>query len=144
MSVTRPCGKGWGDRYSQVVRVSNGAQGATVHLAGQTAAPAPGSDEPQILADLDCYAQTCVILARVDRFLAAAGASKQHLVRAWVFLHDPTDVDECNRAWDEWMDGEGNLPARTCLVASPQLHTPHGLVEITVDAFVAAPADPTP
>jgi len=29
-------------------------------------------------------------------------------------------------------------------VASPQLHTPHGLVEITVDAFVAAPADPTP
>jgi len=28
--------------------VSNGAQGATVHLAGQTAAPAPGSDEPQV------------------------------------------------------------------------------------------------
>ena len=43
-----------------------------------------------------------------------------------------------NAAWDEWMDADGKLPARTCLVASPQLHTPNGLVEITVDAFVDA------
>jgi hypothetical protein len=30
--------------------------------------------------------------------------------------------------------------ARTCLVGSPQLHTAHGLVEITVEAFVPGPA----
>jgi len=92
---------------------------------------------------MGCKAQASIILARIDRLLAEQGASKSDLVRAWVFLHDPKDVHAANAAWDEWMDTNGNLPARTNLVASPQLHTPDSLVEITVDAFVNAPEEST-
>ena len=136
MSVTRPSKKGWGDRYAQVVTTSG--RGTTIHLAGQTAAPMPGSDEPENdLSQMSCREQTATILSRIDRLLGENNATKADLVRAWVFVHDPEDVDDANDAWDSWMDLEGRLPARTCLVASPQGHTPHSRVEITVDAFVA-------
>jgi enamine deaminase RidA (YjgF/YER057c/UK114 family) len=135
MPIARPSKKGWGGRYAQVVTTSG--KGVTIHLAGQTAAPMPGSDEPENdLSQMSCREQAATILARIDRLLAENNAAKADLVRAWVFVHDPADVDEANAAWDEWMDVEGRLPARTCLVASPQGHTPHGRVEITVDAFV--------
>lgn len=136
MPVTRPSKKGWGDRYAQVVTTSS--RGTTIHLAGQTAAPMPGSDEPENdLSQMSCREQTATILSRIDRLLSENNATKADLVRAWVFVHSPEDVDEANEAWDEWMDKEGRLPARTCLVASPQSHTPHSRVEITVDAYVA-------
>ena len=135
MPVTRPSNKGWGDRYAQVVTTSG--RGTTIHLAGQTAAPMPGSDEPENdLSQMSCREQTATILSRIDRLLGENNATKADLVRAWVFVHSPEDVDDANDAWDAWMD-EGKLPARTCLVASPQGHTPHSRVEITVDAFVA-------
>mmetsp|Transcript_28174 Transcript_28174/g.81457 ORF Transcript_28174/g.81457 Transcript_28174/m.81457 type:complete len:162 (-) Transcript_28174:1022-1507(-) len=140
MPVNRPSHKGWGNRYAQVVTTSG--CGVTIHLAGQTAAPMPGSDEPDNdLSLMGCREQTSTILARIDRLLAQNGATKADLVRAWVFLHDPVDVDAANEAWDEWMNQEGRLPARTCLVASPQGHTPHSRVEITVDAFIAEDMD---
>ena len=136
MSVTRPSKKGWGDRYAQVVTTSG--RGITIHLAGQTAAPMPGSDEPENdLSQMSCREQTATILTRIDRLLGENNATKADLVRAWVFVHSPEDVDEANDGWDEWMDKEGRLPARTCLVASPQGHTPRSRVEITVDAFIA-------
>ena len=137
MPIERPSSKGWGGRYAQVVVTSG--RGRMIHLAGQTAAPMPESDENQDISKLDCKEQTAVILSRIDRLLAEQGASKANLVRAWLFLHDPKDVHIANEAWDEWMDEEA-LPARTNLVASPQLHTPHGLVEITVDAFLDEPS----
>lgn len=141
MPVERPSSKGWGNRYAQVVKTSG--KGSYVHLAGQTAAPMPGSSETQEISTMGCKAQTSIILTRIDRLLAEQGASKSDLVRAWVFLHDPKDVHAANAAWDEWMNTDGNLPARTNLVASPQLHTPDSLVEITVDAFVNAPENST-
>jgi len=58
----------------------NSRRYSTVHLSGQTAEPAPGTDEVQSplgpLKALDAEQQTAIILARIDRLLAKSGRAQ--------------------------------------------------------------------
>ena len=87
-----------GGNVSVSVTVTTSGRGTTIHLAGQTAAPMPGSDEPENdLSQMSCREQTATILSRIDRLLGESKATKADLVRAWVFVHSPEDVDDANQ-----------------------------------------------
>lgn len=78
-------------------------------------------------------AQTESTLAKIDRLLALAGSSKEHILSAQVWLKDIGAFDEMNKAWDAWV-AQGNAPTR--VTGESKLARPHYLVEITVVAAV--------
>lgn len=106
-----------GTRMSQAV-VANGF----IFLAGQVAA-----DPSQ-----DVEHQTQQVLAEIDRLLAAAGADKQHILTANVYLADIGDFAAMNRAWDAWVAPDAK-PARATIQAA--LAAPEYRVEIQVTAL---------
>lgn len=92
------------DRMSQVV-VHNGV----VYLSGQVAEGRGG-----------VRTQTTEILGKIDRLLESVGSDKSKILTATVYLRSegehpnmiPSDFEEMNYAWKEWVDRQ-NPPART-------------------------------
>ncbi|HEY8507657.1 MAG TPA: RidA family protein [Steroidobacteraceae bacterium] len=107
-----------GPRMSQAV-IHNG----TVYLAGQVV--------PADAAEPSVRAQTRRVLAQIDRLLAAAGTSKEHLLSANIWLADIRTFAEMNEVWDQWV-APGCAPARATVEA--KLARPECLVEIAVTA----------
>jgi enamine deaminase RidA (YjgF/YER057c/UK114 family) len=106
-----------GPRMSQAV-VHNGI----AYLAGQVALEAPGTSVTE---------QTQAILARIDKYLAAAGTDKTKLIQATIWLADISKFDEMNKVWDAWV-APGCAPARATVEA--KLAAPQFTVEIAVTA----------
>ena len=89
-------------RMSQIVTFP--ASGTMVALSGQVADT----------RSLDVEGQTREVLAKIDRLLREAGASKEQIVSASIWLKDIQSFDEMNRVWDEWVPS-GHAPARACV-----------------------------
>ena len=81
----------------------------------------------------DITGQTAQVLAEIDALLARAGTSKQHILRAEIFLADMADFAGMNQAWDKWVP-EGATPARATVQA--KLANPAWKIEIVVTAAV--------
>lgn len=106
-------------RMSQAA-VHNG----TVYLSGQV------PDD----ASADMRGQTEQVLAKIDRLLAAAGSSKEHLLSAQVWVTSMAEFDQMNAAWDAWVV-PGRPPVRAAVEA--RLAKPEWKVEIMVTAAVS-------
>ena len=85
-----------GPRMSRIVK-HNGV----VYLCGQV-----GAGETVAEQTADC-------LSRIDRLLAQAGTTREHLLQVTIWLADMADFAEMNSVWDAWVP-EGHAPARAC------------------------------
>lgn len=109
-----------GPRMSQAV-----ISGATVYLAGQVV---PAGATERTVGE-----QTRFILAQIDRLLAEAGTSKEHLLSASIWLANIDAFAQMNEVWDGWV-ATGCAPARATVEA--RLARPECLVEIAVVAAI--------
>ena len=82
------------------------AHNGTVYLSGMTA------DD----TSLDVVEQTRATLAKIDRYLAMAGADKSKLLSAVIWLRDIADFDLMNGIWDGWIDPSA-MPVRATVEA---------------------------
>jgi enamine deaminase RidA (YjgF/YER057c/UK114 family) len=64
----------------------------------------------------DVVRQTRDTLAKIDRFLAAAGTDKTRVLSAVIWLRDIADFDRMNEAWDAWIDPAA-MPVRATVEA---------------------------
>lgn len=110
-------------RMSQVVTVDPGAK--LVLLSGQVAENRAADTETQ----------TRDVLDRIDALLSEAGANKEDVVSAWIWLANISEFDVMNRVWDAWVPS-GRAPVRATVEAT--LAAPDIRVEIQVIAAVAA------
>jgi len=79
---------------------------------------------------LGAAGQTREVLAKIDRLLAAAGSSREHLLSAQIWLKDiDADFAAMNEVWIDWLPA-GCAPARATVQA--RLASPEVLVEIMV------------
>jgi enamine deaminase RidA (YjgF/YER057c/UK114 family) len=97
--------------------------GDTIYLAGQVGEPG------ESVAD-----QTRTVLSEIERLLAAAGSSKQHLLMATIWLADMADFAEMNSVWDAWI---ADAPAPARATGEARLATPDYKVEIIIIAAKA-------
>jgi enamine deaminase RidA (YjgF/YER057c/UK114 family) len=107
-------------RLSRVV-----VHGDIVYLSGLTADG----------LEADIAGQTAQILAKADRFLAEAGASRSTLLTAMIWLKDVADFDAMNAVWENWIDPEAP-PARATVEANMAL--PGIRVEIQLTATLGS------
>lgn len=96
--------------------------GGTVYLAGQV---------PEHQPDADIEGQTAEVLGHIDRLLAEAGSSKQHLLSVQIYLKDITDIGRMNAVWDAWV-APGHTPPRATVQAA--LADPRWRIEVVVVA----------
>lgn len=75
--------------------------------------------------------QTKQILDKIDRILAEAGASKERIVSANIWIAEAATFNEMNSVWDAWVPA-GHTPARACVES--KLAFPQYTVEIGVIA----------
>ncbi|GIZ12909.1 RidA family protein [Pseudomonas sp. NCCP-436] len=108
-----------GTRMSQIVIHNN-----TVYLAGQVGEPGAS------VAD-----QTRQAIAEVERLLAEAGTTPEHILQTVIWLADINDFEEMNSVWDAWVPA-GHAPARAC--GEARLATPEYKVELIVTAALPA------
>ena len=94
-----------------------------VYVSGQTA-----DDDSQ-----DMAGQMDQVLAKIDKYLAAAGTDKTKLLTSMVYLSDMSKKNEMNEKYVAWLGGS-NQPTRACLGTA--LGSPNKLVEIVVSAAV--------
>ncbi|MDF2621631.1 MAG: endoribonuclease [Xanthobacteraceae bacterium] len=111
-----------GSRMSQAVVAGN-----MVFISGQVADDPRGS----------ILQQTGDVLAKIERLLAQAGATKSDLVNVGVFLPNIVDFDAMNSVYDAWID-PSNPPARACVEA--RLADPDLRIEITAVALIGTSA----
>jgi enamine deaminase RidA (YjgF/YER057c/UK114 family) len=111
--------------YSRAVRV-----GDRVWVSG-TAPIMPGDADPPPTA----YEQAAVCLGIIERALAEAGSSLDHVVRTRIYVTDASLIDEVGRAHGEAF-AEAR-PATTGIVT--QLLDPRWLVEIEAEAVILTP-----
>ena len=90
-----------GQRFCRVL-----SHNGTVYLAGMTADDTSG----------DTVAQTEEVLAKIDTYLAMAGADKTKLLSATIWLRDIADFDKMNSVWDAWIDRSA-MPVRATVEA---------------------------
>lgn len=109
-----------GQRMSQIVEYPAAAN--VIVLAGQVADERKGGIREQ----------TADILAKIDRLLAEAGADREHLTEAQIWLAHAADFDAMNEVWDEWVPS-GHAPVRACVES--RLADPDLRVEIQVRAI---------
>nr|WP_163503014.1 RidA family protein [Halomonas socia] len=95
----------------------------TVYLAGQV------PDDPSA----DMRGQTEQVLAKIERLLAGAGTSKEHLLSAQIWVTSMAEFDQMNAAWDAWVV-PGRPPVRAATEA--KLAKPEWKVEIMVIAAI--------
>ena len=103
--------------------VSYPLTGTMIHLAGLC------SDDDTA----DASQQTVDVLAKIDKLLAEAGASREDIVSAWIWLSDISDYDAMNTIWDAWVP-LGHAPVRACVEA--KLAFDFLKVEIQVQAII--------
>ncbi len=113
--------------YSRAVRV-----GPFVYVSGTTA-----SDEHGRVQGDDAYSQTLYILRKIERALVEAGANLSNVVRVRMFVTDISQWREIGRAHGEYF---GAVRPTSTMVQVSQLVDPDHLVEIEVDAVIAAEA----
>jgi enamine deaminase RidA (YjgF/YER057c/UK114 family) len=110
--------------YSRAVRV-----GDHVVVSGTTA-----SDETGAVQGVgDVYAQARYIFAKIERALAAVGASLSDVVRVRMFVTDISQWEAVGRAHGEVFGAV--LPVSTMVEVSALVDPAH-LIEIEVDAIV--------
>ena len=114
--------------YSRVVRLGN-----VVHVSGTTATE--GAD--QIIGRGDAGAQTDFIIRKIERALAAAGASLKDVVRTRIYLAPGADWEAVARVHGRYF-GEIR-PANTLLYIQALVGEDY-LVEIEAEAIIAAEA----
>jgi len=87
--------------------------------------------------NLDVRGQTAEALAKVEKYLAAAGTNKSRLLTTQIWLKDiARDFAGMNEIWDAWTVADA-CPTRAtaqCEMASPNI-----LVEIIVTAAASPP-----
>ncbi|PPC74713.1 hypothetical protein C4K68_24425 [Pokkaliibacter plantistimulans] len=86
--------------------VSYPLTGTMVHLAGIC------SDDEAA----DAGQQTIDVLAKIDELLTEAGAQREDIVSAWIWLSDMSYYDAMNAVWDAWVPS-GHAPVRACVEA---------------------------
>lgn len=106
-----------GQRLSEVA-----IAGGTVYLAGQI---------PENEPEADIEGQTREVLGHIDRLLAEAGSSKQHLLSVQIYLKDIADIGRMNTVWDAWV-APGHTPPRATVQAA--LADPRWRIEVVVVA----------
>jgi len=117
--------------WSNALRV-----GSELIVSGQTAHPAT-RDAAQAGAPLDAYAQTLVVLRKIQALVEAAGGGVHNILKLVVYVTDIADKDAVGRARRDFFTGQP-YPAST-LVAVSALVFPELRVE--VDATVRLDAD---
>jgi enamine deaminase RidA (YjgF/YER057c/UK114 family) len=110
--------------YSRAVRVGN-----RIYVAGTTATDAKG----QIVGVGDPYAQTVQTLENIERALAQAGATLEHVVRTRMFVTDVSRWEEYGRAHGDFF--RDIRPVAT-MVEVTRLVDPAMLIEIEADAEI--------
>lgn len=113
-----------GFRIGQEVVMS----GMTAHPASQQAADAG--------TPLDAYAQTLVVLRKLEALVVAAGGHKHNIIKTVVYVTDIADKDAVGRARRDFF--EGHYPCST-LVGASALVFPALRVEI--DAWARLDVD---
>ncbi|MBJ2245815.1 MULTISPECIES: Rid family hydrolase [Pseudomonas] len=101
--------------------------GREVVMSGMTAHPASRE------ATLDCYAQTLVVLGKIQALVEAAGGHIGTIYRLTVYLTDIADKDQVGRARRDFFGGQAVFPTST-LVAVSALVFPELRVEIEASA----------
>ncbi len=112
--------------YSRAVRVGN-----LVYLSGTTASDEAG----KVIGVGDPYAQAVYIFQKIERALAAVGATLNDVVRTRMFVTNIGQYPEFARAHGEFFSDI--LPAAT-MVQVAALIDPAHLIEIEVDAVIGA------
>ena len=86
--------------------------GREVVMSGMTAHPASRE------ATLDCYAQTLVVLGKIQALVEAAGGHIGTIYRLTVYLTDIADKDQVGRARRDFFGGQAVFPtsARWCFL----------------------------
>jgi enamine deaminase RidA (YjgF/YER057c/UK114 family) len=110
--------------YSRVVRIGN-----IVEVAGTTAV----DDQGEIVGIDNPYEQTKFALAKIEKALAAAGASLKDVVRTRLFVTDIARWEEIGRAHGEVF---GAIKPACTMLEIASLIDPGMLVEIEVTAIV--------
>lgn len=110
--------------YSRVVRVGN-----QVFVTGTVAT----DDAGQLIGGSDIYIQSQFILAKIQHYLAQAGARMSDVVRTRIFTTDISQWEQIGRAHGEVF--AGILPCTT-MVEVKALISPEYLVEIEAEAIV--------
>lgn len=90
-----------GQRFCRVL-----SHNGTVYLSGMTADDTSG----------DVVKQTLDTLAKIDKYLAAAGSDKTKLLSVVIWLRDIADFDLMNSVWDKWIDHSA-MPVRATVEA---------------------------
>ena len=111
--------------YSRAVKV-----GHHVWVAGTTAT----DDEGAVVGLGDAAAQTRYILRKIEKALAAAGASLRDVVRTRMFVTNIADWEVIGRVHGEFF--AEIRPASTMVEVAKLIDREH-LIEIEVDAFIS-------
>jgi len=82
---------------------------------------------------LDITGQTREVLGFIDKLLARAGANREHIASARIYLASVGDYTEMNAVWDDWV-APGHAPARSTIGA--KLINSAYKIEIEVTAAV--------
>jgi enamine deaminase RidA (YjgF/YER057c/UK114 family) len=118
-------GSPWEDivGYSRAIRVGN-----IVEVAGTTA-----MDGDELIGKGDMYKQTIFIFKKIEKALAQAGATLNHVVRTRMFVTDISQWEEAGKAHGEFF--KTIKPVATMLEVS-RLINDDLLIEIEVTAII--------
>ena len=112
--------------YSRAVKV-----GYHIEVSGTVASDENGN----VVGKNDAYTQTKYILQKIEKVLAAAGASLEDVVRTRLFVTDISRFDEYGKAHGEIF---GTIKPATSMLEVKGLVTPDYLIEIEATAILPA------
>lgn len=111
------------ERFEPTARSSKFVKhNGTIYLSGQV-----GDGESLAEQTHDC-------LSRVDALLTESGSSREHILKAVIWLSDMSYFAEFNEIWNAWVP-DGHAPARAC--GEAKLAREILKVEIIITAAIA-------